>query len=166
LSELEDKDIDFPDEMLVEGKKYSIKIPKCCTPRQSDKVRAFKTKDGKIVIHRIDCPNVYTCDMSKEVQLKALQPEIRTYPVRIDVKDRVGILGELLSAIAKEHQLVDAVNTRLGKDGRLIITMDIRKNPELDIGLLIDKLKKHDSVINVFIEDQRHTQRFLSGKGE
>jgi GTP pyrophosphokinase len=166
LAELEDEDIDFPDEMIVEGKKHGIKIPKCCNPRQSDKIRAFKMKEGKIVIHRIDCPNVYTCDMSKEVQLKALQQERKTYPLRIDVKDKVGILGELLSFIAKEHQVVDSVNTRLGRDGRLIITTDLRKNPDMDINILIDKLKKHDSVLNVFIEDQRHTQRFLSGKSD
>jgi len=163
LAELDD-DIDFPDEMIVEGKKYGIKIPKCCNPRQSDKVRAFKTKDGKIVIHRVDCPNVYTCEMSKEVQLKALQQELKSHPLRIDVKDKVGILGELLTCISKEHQIVDSVNTRLGKDGRVIITMDIRKNPDYDIKTLMDLLKKHDSVINVFIEDERHTTRFHTYK--
>jgi len=163
LSELEE-DTDFPDEMIVEGKKYSIKIPKCCVPRQSEKVRAFKTKDGKIVIHKVDCPNVYTCDMTKEVQLKELKHEMKSYPLRIDVKDKVGILGELLNFIAKEHQVVEALNTRVGKDGRLIITVDIIKNPEQDLKELMDKLKKLDSVLNVFIEDEKHTQRFLTGK--
>ena len=165
LSEL-DEDTDFPDEMIVEGKKYDIKIPKCCNPRQSEKVRAFKTKDGKIVIHRVDCPNVYTCDMSKEVQLKELRQEVQFDPLRVDVKDKVGVLGEVLNFIAKEKHIVDSVNTRVGKDGRLIITLDVRKDPKLDIKLLMDKLKKNDSVINVFIEDERHTQRFMSGKGE
>ncbi len=165
LSELEE-DTDFPDEMLVEGKKYDLKIPKCCTPRQSEKIRAFKTKDGKIVVHRVDCPNVYTCDLTKEVTLQALKQEIQSVPLRIDVKDKIGILGELLTFIAKEKHIVDSVNTRLGRDGRLIITLDLRKNPILDIKVLIDELKKHSSVINVFVEDERHTQRFLSGKGD
>jgi len=165
LSEL-DEDTDFPDEMLIEGKKYDIKIPKCCTPRQSDKVRAFKTKDGKIVIHRVDCPNIYTCDMTKEVQFKALRQEVQTDPLRVDVKDKVGVLGEILNFVAKEKYIVDSVNTRVGKDGRLIITLDVRKDPKLDIKVLIEKFKKNSSVINVFIEDERHTQRFLSGKGE
>jgi GTP pyrophosphokinase len=165
LSEL-DEDTDFPDEMIIEGKKYDIKIPKCCTPRQSEKVRAFKTKDGKIVIHRVDCPNVYTCDMSKEVQLKELRQEVQSDPLRVDVKDKVGVLGEVLNFIAKEKHIVDSVNTRVGKDGRLIITLDVRRDPKLDIKVLMDKLKKNDSVLNVFIEDERHTQRFMSGKGE
>ncbi|MGV8172184.1 MAG: RelA/SpoT family protein [Candidatus Woesearchaeota archaeon] len=165
LSEL-DEDTDFPDEIFVEGKKYSTKIPKCCTPRQSEKIRSFKTKDGKIVIHRVDCPNVYTCDMNKEVHLNALYNEVQSTPLRVDVKDKIGVLGEMLNFIAKEKNIVDAVNTRVGKDGRLIITLDIRKDPKRDIKTLMEKLKKNDSVLNVFIEDERHTQRFLSEKGD
>jgi len=163
ISEL-DEDTDFPNEMIVEGKRYDIKIPKCCTPRQSEKTRAFKMKDGKIVVHRVDCPNVYTCDMSREVQLLAVRPETHSYPLRVDVKDKVGVLGEMLNFIAKEKQVVDAVNTRLGKDGRLIITMDIRQVPQLNMDELIDKLKKQESVLNVFIEDEKHTTRYVTGK--
>jgi len=86
--------------------------------------------------------------------------------LRVDVKDKVGVLGEILNFVAKEKYIVDSVNTRVGKDGRLIITLDVRKDPKLDIKVLIEKFKKNSSVINVFIEDERHTQRFLSGKGE
>jgi ACT domain-containing protein len=89
---------------------------------------------------------------------------MKSYPLRIDVKDKIGILGELLNFIAAEHQVVEALNTRVGKDGRLIITVDIIKNTEQDLKILMDKLKKHDSVLNVFIEDEKHTQRFLTGK--
>jgi RelA/SpoT family (p)ppGpp synthetase len=160
LSEL-DEDTDFPEEMIIEGKKYDIKIPKCCTPRQSEKIRAFKTKDGKIVVHRVDCPNVYTCDMSKEVQLGTLHSEAQTYPLRIDVKDSVGILGNILSFVAKDNKIVESVNTRVGRDGRLIITMDIHKVPEAELQKLLEKLKKKESVINVFIEDEKHTTRFV-----
>ena len=52
----------------------------------------------------------------------------------------------------------------MGKDGRLIITMDLTKSSVHDIDSLLAKLKRHTSVINVFIEDERHTQRFLGGK--
>jgi len=159
-----DEDTDFPQEMIIEGKKYDLKIPKCCNPRQSDKVRAFKMKDGKVVIHKVDCPNVYTCDLSKEVQLGQLHLEAHTYPLRVDVKDKVGVLGTILNFIAKEKHILDSVNTRLGKDQRLIITMDVRKNPKLDIKELIEKLKKQESVLNVFIEDERHTNRYVGGK--
>jgi len=160
--ELLDDDSDFPEEIIVEGKKYDLKIPKCCTPRQSEKTRAFKTKDGKIVVHRVDCPNVYTCDMTKEVKLLLQHVESQIYPLRVDVKDRVGILAELLNYIANEKHNVESVNTRLGKDGRVIITMDIRKSPALDIHKLIQDIKHIDAVINVFIEDERHTNRYTT----
>jgi (p)ppGpp synthase/HD superfamily hydrolase len=160
LSELEE-DTDFPEEMVIEGKKYSMKIPKCCTPRQSDNVRAFKTKDGKVVVHRVDCPNLYACDMTKEVKLGSLHSSAQTYPLRVDVKDSMGVLGSILSFVAKEKHIVESVNTRLGKDGRLIITMDIHKVPEPELKKLLEKLKGKDSVINVFIEDEKHTTRFM-----
>jgi len=163
ISELEE-DTDFPEEMIIEGKKYDLKIPKCCNPRQSDKVRSFKTKDGKVVVHKIDCPNVYTCEMSKEVQLNAVVAETHTDPLRVDVRDKVGVLGNILNFIAKEKYVIDSVNTRMGKDQRLIITMDVRKNPELDIKELIERLKKQESVLNVFIEDEKHTTRYVGGK--
>ncbi len=162
LSELSEDNTDFPNELLIEGKKYDIKIPKCCIPRQSEKVRAFKMKDGKVVIHKIDCPNVYTCDMIKEVKLQSFTDTIHTHPLRIDVLDKVGMLGEMLDFVAKEKYIVNAVNARVGRDGRLIITLDLRKNPALDIKLLIEKLRTHASVLNVFVEDERHTQRYVS----
>jgi len=162
--ELLDEDIDFPEEMIIEGKKYDIKIPRCCTPRQSDTVRSFRTKDGKVVVHRADCPNVYTCDMAKEVHMAARVHGSQAYPLRIDVKDDVGVLGEVLNFIAREKHTVESINTRMGKDGRLIITMDLTKSSVHDIDSLLAKLKRHTSVINVFIEDERHTQRFLGGK--
>jgi GTP pyrophosphokinase len=161
ISELEE-DTDFPEEMLIEGKKYVLKVPKCCTPRKSEKVRAFKTKDGKVVVHRIDCPNVYTCDMSKEVHLQSMDSDVQTCPLRVDVKETIGVLGVLLTFMAKEQQVVDSVNTRLGKDGRLIITMDVRKGPEFNVKDLIEKLRKQEYVINVMVEDERHTNRFTS----
>ncbi|MGV8087269.1 MAG: RelA/SpoT family protein [Candidatus Woesearchaeota archaeon] len=161
LSELEE-DTDFPSEMIIAGKRYDIKIPKCCTPRQSEKTRAFKMKDGKVVIHKLDCPNVYTCDLTKELELDSSQGEIQTHPLRVDVLDKVGMLGEVLDIVAKAKHLVDSVNARVGKDGRLIITLELRKNKNLDITLLIDKLKSNTSVLNVFIQDERHTNRFVS----
>jgi len=165
--ELLDEDTDFPTEMIVAGKKYDIKIPKCCTPRQKDKIRAFKTKDGKIVVHKIECPNVYTCDLSKEVQLVVIAKESEVYPLRIDVKDTIGVLGEILNFIAKEKHVVKSVNTRIGRDGRLILTTDIEKKSGSDMSAindLLSKLKKHVSVINVFIEDEKHTNRYMSKK--
>jgi (p)ppGpp synthase/HD superfamily hydrolase len=160
LSEL-DEDTDFPEEITFEGKKYDLKVPKCCNPRQSDVFRAFKTKDGKIVAHRANCPNVYTCDLTKEVQIQYHAQEMHSYPLRVDVKDKVGILGEILNFVVGEKETVDAVNTRLGRDGRLIITLDIRKRPGLDIKDLMDKFKQNESVLNVLIEDERHTNRYL-----
>ncbi|HYD03000.1 MAG TPA: RelA/SpoT family protein [Alphaproteobacteria bacterium] len=154
------EDTDFPDDIIIDGKKFDLKIPKCCNPRIGDKNRAFKTKDGKIVVHKVDCPNVYTCDMSKEVTLSSIKPEAKTHPLRVDVKDRLNVLSDTLNFIAREKYLVDSVNTRVGRDGRLMIHIDIIKDPKQNIKTLMETLKKQEAVINVMLEDERHTQRF------
>jgi GTP pyrophosphokinase len=161
-SEFSEDNTDFPNELIIEGKRYDIKIPKCCIPRQSEKTRAFKMKDGKVVVHKIDCPNVYTCDLTKEVQLNVSTVDKQTYPLRIDVLDKVGMLGEMLDFVAKEKCIVDSVNARVGRDGRLIMTLDIRKTSTIDLKGLIEKLRAQEFVLNVFIEDEKHTHRFVS----
>ncbi len=161
----EPEEEEFSQEMIIEGKKYDIKIPKCCTPNKSDNIRAFKTKDGKVVVHKVDCPNVYTCDLTKEMKLD-VTPETKSYPLRVDVKDRVGVLGELLNFIVAEKCNMESVNTRIGKDGRVLVTMDIERTSTLDIKELMEKLKGLDYVINVLIEDERHTNRFIGPRND
>ena len=144
--------VGFDNSVLYEGKKYDLKIPRCCNPKITDKIKAYKTKDGKIVIHRADCLNLHSYDVSKEIVLVFKQPEQECLPLRIDVDDRVGVLAEILNFIAKQGYNVKSLNTRFGKDGRVLITIDIVKSKELDVDDLIKKIKKIESVINAFEE--------------
>lgn len=139
---------DFADQIYHEGKKYDLKIPRCCNPRMNDEVRAFKTKDGKLVIHKSTCENISTIDTSKEIFLKLEHKEEDLISLRIDVWDRLGILAEILSFLAKKGHNVKSLNTRFARDGRVILTIDIEKGAMLEVPDLLTSIKRMESVIN------------------
>jgi len=144
----------FDSKIVHDGKKYDIKIPKCCSPKLTDKIMAFKAKDGKIVIHKADCINLHAYDMSKRIDLELKMPEKEIIPLRVDVGDRIGVLAEILNFIAKQGHNVKSLNTRFGRDGRVIITIDIVKTDKLNLIELVANVKKIESVLNSFIEDR------------
>lgn len=139
--------------IFYKGKKYSLKIPKCCSPKQGDNIRAFRTKDGKVVIHKSDCINVFAYDKNKEISLDVEKPQKETYTIRVDVNDRIGILAEILNLIAREEHSVHKVNSRFGKDGRVILTFDLLKEENPNVDALLEKIKKIDSVIDTNTEE-------------
>lgn len=142
----------FEQSIMYNGKRFDIKIPKCCNPKMSDNIKAFKTKDGKIVIHKAGCINLASMDMTKQIELKLKDPIAQTVPLRIDVLDRIGVLAEILNFVAKQGINVKSLNTRWGKDGRVLITIDIEKSDDYELEELLAQIKKTESVINAFIE--------------
>ena len=145
----------FDDQIMYEGKRYDLKIPRCCSPKITDIIKAFKTKDGKIVVHKADCLNLNSYDAHKEIVLQLKKPELETIPLRVDTADRIGVLAEILSLIAKEGYNIQSVNTRFGKDSRVMITVDLVKSETLKLTDLMTKIRKIESVINVLIEERR-----------
>ena len=120
----------------------------------SDDIKAFKTKDGKIVIHKAGCINIHSMDIARQIELKMKEPEMQTIPLRIDVLDRIGVLAEILNYIAKEKYSVKSLNTRFGKDGRVLITIDMEKTDAYEMDELIRQIKKTESVINAYVEER------------
>jgi guanosine-3',5'-bis(diphosphate) 3'-pyrophosphohydrolase len=140
--------------ITVNGKKYGLKIPKCCNPKFTDKIRAFKTKDGKVVIHKADCINVYAYDYSKEINLEVEEPvENKFTTLRVDVNDRVGILAEVMNTLSHEGYNINRVNSRFGKDGRVILSLDIQENNKKTLSDIIKKIKKINSVLDCLVEE-------------
>jgi guanosine-3',5'-bis(diphosphate) 3'-pyrophosphohydrolase len=139
--------------IIYDGKKYQLKIPKCCNPKITDNIKAFKVKDGKIIIHKADCMNIYVYDKKNEIDINVKKEEELIKNIRIDVKDKVGILSEILNTTSKEGFNIKRVNSRFGKDGRVIIILDLIEPKNKKVGELIDKVKKIDCVLDVMIDE-------------
>jgi GTP pyrophosphokinase len=146
------KSIEFRDGAVIfEGKSANIKIPKCCSPQIGDKIRAFKSKDGKIVIHKSNCINLYSYDFSREIHPQVTKEKNETIMLRVHVKDRVGLLAEILHEIAGMGLAVKQLNTKFGKNDGAIITVELLHTESLDVDKLISRISKIKNVQSVML---------------
>ena len=99
-------------EIFYEGKMHHAKIPRCCKPQSEDAIIGFKTKDGKIVVHKKSCVNIHSYNLSKSLDIKFADSEKKTIPVKIDVHDRIGVLADILTLLATQNGRVKSVNTK------------------------------------------------------
>lgn len=107
-------------------KPSSIKFGKCCAPSFGDPILAFETKEGKVTVHRRDCENAAALDAKKMIAMGwKPEPEADVVRMRVTVKDRVGLLADILNTMAEHRVNVISVNTRTKKD-RITITFKMR----------------------------------------
>ncbi len=132
----------------VDGKKYPVKISKCCNPKVGDDIIGFRTKDGKVAVHKRDCDNVYLYDESKKVNitLQNIRPEISR--LAIVLKDEIGAIAKVLSLISEEHHNVLEVNTKPSKSKQVMMRLELERGDK-DIEKLISRIKALDVVMSV-----------------
>lgn len=146
------KSLGFKDGAVIfEGKSPHLKIPKCCNPRVGEKIRAFKSKDGKIVIHKANCINLFSYDFSREIHPEIRQEKKEIITLHITVKDRVGLLAEILREIAGHDLSVKSINTRFGKNEHAVINIELLQTEDLDVNALINRISKIRNVTGVLL---------------
>lgn len=146
------KSIEFKDGAIIfEGRSPNIKVPKCCSPQIGDKIRAFKSKDGKIVIHKANCINLYSYDFSREIHPEVTKEKKESITLHVHVKDRVGLLAEILHEMASMRLLVKNINTRFGKNDDAIINMNLINADKVDVDMLIEKISRIKNVQSVIV---------------
>jgi len=136
------------------GKKTSIKISKCCNPKYGDLIKGFYTKDKKITIHKADCSNVYTLVGSKKANIYwiPLKDSDEIF-VKLQVKDKLGILAEILNLISENKINLNAVNTQSDKSN-VIVNLRFSKDLRNEFEKIIPKLKKIEGILNISFSDE------------
>ncbi len=126
-------------------------LARCCTPLPGDDVVGYITRGRGVTIHRRDCRNL---DYLRQHGERLLEVEWEpsadgTYPVEIQVEalDRVGLLKDVLSAVADTRTNVLSVNAHVRKDkvGVIHLTVDIR-----NVGQLTAVLQRIGKVPDVY----------------
>ncbi|HIH31219.1 TPA: bifunctional (p)ppGpp synthetase/guanosine-3',5'-bis(diphosphate) 3'-pyrophosphohydrolase [Candidatus Woesearchaeota archaeon] len=138
--------------IYFEGASSNVKIPKCCSPKPGDKIRAFKSKEGKIVVHKANCINLFSYDASREIKAQVSEHKGETYKLRASAQDRLGLLSDILHVIAQEKQNVRQLDTKFGKNDIAIITIELIASKDYDPTSLMDKISKIRSVNEVILE--------------
>lgn len=126
---------------------------RCCTPLPGDRIVGYITRGRGVTIHRSDCPNIAFLRAHPE---RMIEVEWETspggsYQVEIEVEafDRVGLLKDIMAAVAETKTNALSVNARVRKD-KVVVTnliLDIRNVSQLHT--VIQKVEKVPEVFNV-----------------
>jgi GTP pyrophosphokinase len=129
------------------------RFSRCCTPLPGDRVVGYVTRGRGVTIHRQDCPNLTALRAHPERMIEVEWESVpeASYQVEIEVAafDRVGLLKDILAAIADSKTNVLTVNARVRKDkvGLINLVLDIRNVAQLHT--VIQKVGKVPEVYSV-----------------
>ncbi|MBR9676706.1 bifunctional (p)ppGpp synthetase/guanosine-3',5'-bis(diphosphate) 3'-pyrophosphohydrolase [Candidatus Woesearchaeota archaeon] len=136
--------------LVFEGKQSLLKLSKCCSPQYGDKIMAFKTKDGKITVHKASCPNIHALKSTREVPVawKLDEQTGTVYEVLVSVDDRIGMLADLLNIISSHNINVLELKTKTRKKS-ITNTFKLELQKFHEIRDLLKDLKRIRNVLGV-----------------
>jgi len=130
-----------------------VKLSRCCNPLPGDEIIGYITKGRGVSIHRKDCVNVKELikEENRIIDVYWEEEEKASYNVDIEIEanDRIGLLSDILSAIANSKVNILAVNTKTGKDRIAIIYITLETKNLDELNNVIKNIRKVDSVFEV-----------------
>ena len=113
-----------------------MKIAECCHPLPGEEVVGVKTTKRRMVVHKKDCINVAKMDKEKLVEM-GFEVEKGKTEICVQVIDRPGIIGELLTIIRQSGAKLTNTNFTVKKSGY----------GEAIFGLEVDNISKLERVL-------------------
>jgi GTP diphosphokinase / guanosine-3',5'-bis(diphosphate) 3'-diphosphatase len=132
----------------IKEKINNVKISKCCNPQINEPIVAYHTKDGKVTIHKKDCSNIHSLENTKSIPVSWINKDESKFNFRIVVKDRVGMLAEILNLFTKEKINIYSLHTK-NKKGNVILHINIKYSENLDYKSLFKKIEKLSGVLDI-----------------
>ncbi len=126
---------------------------RCCTPLPGDRIVGYVTRGRGVTIHRSDCANIDFLrshpERLTEVEWATAQTGVYQVEVEVEAFDRVGLLKDILTAIAETKTNVVSVNARVRKDKVVVtnVVLDIRNIAQLHA--VMQKVEKVSEVFSV-----------------
>jgi GTP pyrophosphokinase len=136
---------------MLEGiKPSSVKLSKCCAPKEGDAITGYSMKDGKVAIHLSRCANLKELEDARKVQLRwKKKATIDAAKIEVEVTDRIGLFSDILDIFSSRNIKVDAINTKNTKD-KLYIVFEIEDKKR--VPALLPELKSVKNVISARAE--------------
>lgn len=129
------------------------RFAKCCNPVPGDEIIGFITKGRGVAIHRTDCPNISNSqDTERFIEVNWDDENKASYPAEIQVRadDRFGLLSEITQKITDSDIGLMGLNARTDKDRIAIINLTLEIKDIDDLKVLMKKVRKIESVIDVY----------------
>jgi GTP pyrophosphokinase len=137
----------------IEGKKAPLRLSKCCEPKIGEDIVGLRTKDSKITVHKLSCPNIHTLDESKQIKLSWLTPADKNLrKIRIYVTERPAVLAEILNLFAAEKINVTSVNTR-AKKKKIILSFKIMIEEKERLDRLVERISSIGDVSDIKVDE-------------
>jgi guanosine-3',5'-bis(diphosphate) 3'-pyrophosphohydrolase len=130
-----------------------IAFGRCCTPLPGDRIVGYVTRGRGVTVHRQDCPNSAFLrthpERLLEVDWEVAADGVYQVEVEVEAFDRVGLLKDIMAAVAETKTNALSVNARVRKDKVVVINLvlDIRSVGQLHT--VMQKVEKVPEVFNV-----------------
>ena len=130
-----------------------VRFSRCCNPLPGDEIIGYITKGRGVSVHRKDCVNVKELikEENRIIDVYWENEEKASYNVDIEIEanDRIGLLSDILKAIANSKVNILAVNTKTGKDRIAIIYITLETKNLDELNGVLKGIRKVDSVYDV-----------------
>ncbi len=145
------------DGVTVEGvDNVLIKFSRCCNPLPGDNIIGFITRGHGISVHKRDCTNVpkdiAACDEPERwVQVrwnKDVKKEFKA-ALQITALSRIGLMADISVQLANMRVNINEISSRVAKDGRSTINMNITVSNVDHLKNVISRIEKVDGVLSV-----------------
>ncbi|MGB9755335.1 MAG: RelA/SpoT family protein [Desulfurella sp.] len=130
---------------------FDIKLAKCCSPVAGDEIIGYISRNGIIMIHRIDCENIVKLGYNSERLIKAQWQEskkkVKTI-LTIYAKDTLGLISKISSAIANLN--INITDFKMKKQAEQdIFLLEIEVSSIKEIHACVSALSKEPNIIKV-----------------
>lgn len=118
----------------------------CCSFEYGDQIIGVLGKDKELVVHNASCDNAKYA-IKQKIPLRWVEEKHKEVNINIILKDRFGIVVDIMNVFSEFNLNISKLNTKVFKDGNVKMSISLIDGPFIDS--LIKKLEKLDSVENI-----------------
>ncbi|MCA1906455.1 MAG: bifunctional (p)ppGpp synthetase/guanosine-3',5'-bis(diphosphate) 3'-pyrophosphohydrolase [Desulfarculus sp.] len=123
-----------------------IRFAKCCGPLRGDPIAGFITRGRGVSVHHADCPALASVDPARwvEVEWDFDHEDLRPVRIRVDSKDRHGLLADLAQALKQRNINITDAEAHGG-----VTTFTIQVRDAKQLGEVLGDLRRVKGVHSV-----------------
>lgn len=133
----------------------------CCSFKYGDQIIGVVGKEKDLVIHNANCENAKYA-INTKIPLNWKEEKVKEVTLNLILKDRFGIIVEIMGVFSEFNLNISKLNTVVNKDGS--VKMDITVLDGSYIDTLISKLKQFEFVESVKVNRGLFTLPFIGDK--
>ena len=116
----------------------------CCNIEYGDQLTGVESRDKKeVVVHNASCENAKYA-LNTKFPIRWVSESDKEVKLTLLLKDRFGVLNDILNIISKYNLSVSKLNTKILKDGNVNMDLNLLDGPYIE--KIVETLKELESV--------------------